>query len=292
MHKKIDNRNILVRFWQYQAERSPLIGIVAMAALTVSVFANFTSLSLRNYLLSVVIVTLYLIQTRMSDEKKDFEHDTKFHKDRPVQRGVVSLRELLLVNRIAMVSQLVIYVSFFDLKIFTFGLFSQGYAFLAKKEFFIRSWIRQHFFTYYFLHYIQWIILNLAILIIIKPVGVPYWQLISFVILNITIIDIARKMFAIEDDTTDDTFSARLGHTGSATVLSINGLLITLGAFYLINGHAKNYLWIILPVLAMGYIFNSTYHYAIEPNRTNANYVKYAGITMLLAGTLGVILGA
>lgn len=188
MGKKMNNHNVLARLWQYQAERSPMVGVIVMAALTVGVFASFASFSLRNYLISVIIVILYLIQNRLSDEKKDFEHDNKFHKDRPVQRGLVSLQELLVANRISIISQIVLYVSFLDLKIFALGLASQGYAYLAKKEFFVRDWIRQHFFTYYFLHYLQWIIFNLAILAIIQPLDVAYWKLIVFVILNIAII--------------------------------------------------------------------------------------------------------
>jgi len=289
---KKDPRPLLIRLWVFQQERAPLPAMLVMASLTVGVFANFAHFSLRSFLVAVGIVTLYLIQTRTSDEKKDFEHDNQFHKDRPVQRGVVSLEELLVINRLSIVSQIALYASFLDMRIFLFGLASQGYAFLTRKEFFVREWIRQHFFTYYFLHYIQLVILNLAILNIIKPVGVAYWQLITFVMLNIIIVEVGRKMFAVEDDTTDDTFSAQLGHKGSALTLSLTGIAITGGAYYFINGHAQNYLWIILPVLATGFILNSAYHYAIEPNKTNANNVKYAGIFMLLAGMLSVILGA
>lgn len=289
---KKDPRPLLVRLWIFQLERAPILAMLTMSALTVGVFATFADFSWRTFLIPVAIVTLYLIQTRTSDEKKDYEHDNKFHKDRPVQRGIVTLDELLLINRLSIASQLLLYASFMDARIFAFGLLSQGYAFLTRKEFFVREWIRQRFFTYYFLHYIQLVILNLAILNIVKPIGVAYWQLITFVMLNIIIVELGRKMFAVEDDTTDDTFSAQLGHKGSATALFVTGLLITLGAYYFISQHAQGYLWIILPILAMGYVLNSAYHYAIEPNRANANYVKYAGIFMLLTSTLSVILGA
>lgn len=291
MNIKKDPRSLPIRLWEFQKERAPIFVMLVMASLTVGVFATFAHTTLRNFAVAVAIICLYLTQTRASDEKKDFEHDNQFHKDRPVQRGVVTLEELRIVNQIAIYAQLLLYASFLDLRIFVYGLFSQGYAILTRKEFFVREWIRQHFFTYYFLHYIQLVILNLAILNIIKP-SVPYWQLITFVMLNIISVEVGRKMFAKEDDTTDDTFSAQLGHKGSAIVLSLVAIAITLNAYYFIHQHAGRTLLIIAPVLTMGLVINNAYHYAIEPNRSNAKYVEYAAALLVLGSMLSVIFGA
>jgi 4-hydroxybenzoate polyprenyltransferase len=289
---KKDTRLFPVRLWDYQKERAPIFAMLIMATLIVGIFYIFSDHNVRNYVISIFIVVLYLIQTRTSDEKKDFEHDNKYHKDRPVQRGVVSLKELYVINISSIIPQLLLYVSFLSLRILIFGLLSQGYAFLTRKEFFVRDWIREHFFTYYATHYFQLIILNLAILTIVKPTGVAWWILIAFVMLNIIIVELGRKMFAVEDDTTDDTFSAQLGHKGSAVTTSLFALTITLIAFYFINLHGQRYIYIIAPIIGMGVVFNSAYHYAIEPDRTGSKNIRNASILMLLTATVGVILGA
>ncbi len=102
-----------------------------------------------------MIISLYLIQIRTADEKKDFEHDNKYHPDRPVQRGVVTLNELAIINTMSIVGQLLIYASFANTQIFLLGVLSQSYAFLTRKEFFVRDWIRQHFYIYYISHYVK-----------------------------------------------------------------------------------------------------------------------------------------
>lgn len=291
MKTERDKRPLIARLWTFQAERAPVIVLVTMASLTVGVFATFAHFSLQSYIVSVMIVYLYLIQTRTSDEKKDFEHDNQFHPNRPVQRGVVSLDELAIIGRVVIVSQLVLYASFGSIPILLFGFASQAYAFLTRKEFFVREWLRNHFFTYYFTHYIQLVILNFAILNIINPANVPFWQLAGFMMLNTILIELGRKMFATEDDTTDDTFSAQLGHKGSALAFALFGLTITLSAYYFISQNAHRLIFVIAPVLALGFVINSAYHYAIESNRANAKNVEYSAALLVITGMLSVILG-
>lgn len=286
-----DKRPLAVRLFVFQKERAPILAMLVMSALAVGVFSKFGHPGVWQITASILIICLYLIQIRSSDEKKDFEHDNRFHPHRPVQRGVVTLHELAVVNVIAIGLQLVLYASFLNIWIFALGLLSQGYAYLTRKEFFVRTWIRKHFYTYYVLHYIQLVILNLAILNIIRP-NVPYWMLIVFVMLNIISVEVARKMLGTEDDTTDDTFSAQLGHKGSAATLSVTAILITINAYYFIEHYGQNPIYLALPVVTMGLVLNNAYHYSIEPDRKRAKLVEVSGALMLVGSMLGVILGA
>src|SRR5580704_1130438 len=148
-------RPLSLRLWEYQAERSPFVPMVVMAAVTVGVLWRFSHTSIWRYAISTVIVVLYLIQIRVSDEKKDFEHDNDYYKTRPVQRGLITLGELDRVKIFAIFMQLLLYASFLSPQIFLFGLVSQGYAYLTRREFFVRNWIREHFYIYNFSHYVQ-----------------------------------------------------------------------------------------------------------------------------------------
>ncbi len=61
---------------------------------------------------------------------------------------------------------------------------------------------------YYVSHYVQLVILFYAITSIIRPIGESYWSFISLFMLCVITTEIGRKMFAEEDDTIDDTYSA------------------------------------------------------------------------------------
>ncbi len=290
--KKKDTRPLAVRLWVFQRERAPLYAVLIMTLVTTGVAYTFADTPIKNYLVAATIIMLYLLQIRTADEKKDYEHDNKYHPDRPVQRGVVTLQELAVVNKFCIGLQLLLYASFLDWRIFGLGLLSQGYAILTKKEFFVREWIRQHFYIYYLSHYVQLVILFYAMTQIIEPSGVNPWVFVGLFMAGVITTELGRKMFAVEDDTTDDTYSAQLGHSGSAVAISLLATIMTLIAFYLINRGAQDYLWIIAPVISLGLLINNAYHYAIEPNKKNANNIELASNVMYVVTMLSVILGA
>lgn len=88
---KKNNKALISRLWSYQWERIPLLLITVVAGVNVGVVSTFSNQALfPRFFAAVTIIVLYMIQIRASDEKKDFEHDNKFHKNRPVQRGLVT----------------------------------------------------------------------------------------------------------------------------------------------------------------------------------------------------------
>ncbi len=262
-----------------------------MAATTVGAVYSFSDQGWLNYIVATLIIALYLIQIRTADEHKDFEHDNKYHPNRPVQRGVVSLNELAVINKLSIILQLALYASFLNIRIFSLGLLSQFYAFLTRKEFFVREWIRQHFFIYYFSHYIQLVILFYAMVSIIQPAGESYWSFVLLFMLGVIATEIGRKMLAVEDDTVDDTYSAQLGHKGSAIALVLISSLIIVTVYYFLNTHSQNILYLIALLAVLGVIFNSAYHYAIKPDRKNAKLVEQSANLLYITAMLVIILG-
>jgi hypothetical protein len=291
MNKK-NKAPILVRLWQYQSERVPLLAIITMAALTTGVVAHFGKTSYIRFAASAVIVVLYLIQIRTSDEKKDFEHDNKYYKDRPVQRGLVTLNELQNVGRIAIITQLLIYASFANLRLFLIGLLSQIYAYLTRKEFYIRVRLRKHLLTYNLLHQVQLIILFFAVINILQPTKLSYAQLLLFMIVNIATVELARKTLPANEDGAKDSYSARLGYRGVAIALLLFAVLAATTSVYILSQNMAHMLFIILPMLALIPITGFAYHYAINPNKQNQKGIESSAIIIFIACMLSLILGA
>lgn len=294
MANQKDRPNLINRLCQYQSERVPIIVLGIMSSLTVGVLYHFSHAPMIRYIISVVIIMLYLIQIRASDEEKDYEHDNHFYKNRPVQRGLVTLKELGKINKSTIAMQLLLYVSFLDLRIFLLGLLSQSYAFLTRKEFFVRRWIREHFWIYSFAHNIQLIILFFAIINIIQPTGRSYEQLLLLVVLNIAVLEIGRKTLPAEKDIAKDTYSYHLGYKGIAFSL-IFALILNLSfAAFLVAGGVYLYLsaWLLLPVATSIATATLAVRYGINPDSKNQKRMEGGVLLTFVASMLSVILGA
>lgn len=93
---------VLARLWTYQAERFPLIQTVpllaAFSAASVTASARLAGRpvpELSVYLIAFLIVMVFFFQMRALDEVKDAETDRRYRPERPIPRGLVSLRLIL-----------------------------------------------------------------------------------------------------------------------------------------------------------------------------------------------------
>ncbi|MCX7644633.1 MAG: UbiA family prenyltransferase [Rhodobacteraceae bacterium] len=91
--------NLARRLWAYQAERFPLLRTVPLLAVfsaaAVNVSAVLAGRSLPGpgaYATAFVLAFVLFFQMRAADEVKDAEDDRRFRPERPIPRGLVSLR--------------------------------------------------------------------------------------------------------------------------------------------------------------------------------------------------------
>ena len=98
----------LARLWIYQAERFPLIQTVpllgAFSAASVTASARLADRPLPDiatYLAAFLIVMVFFWQMRALDEVKDAETDRRYRPERPIPRGLVSLRLILWLAAVA-----------------------------------------------------------------------------------------------------------------------------------------------------------------------------------------------
>ena len=99
---------VLARLWTYQAERFPLIQTVplltAFSAASVTASARLADRPLPDlgaYLIAFLIVMVFFFQMRALDEVKDAETDRRYRPERPIPRGLVSLKLILWIAAIA-----------------------------------------------------------------------------------------------------------------------------------------------------------------------------------------------
>ncbi len=97
-----DTAPYLSRLWIYQSERFPLaktvplLAVFSAASITISaVLAERALPSLWGYLVGFGIVLCLFFQMRVCDEIKDVDDDRAFRPERPIPRGLVSLKEIV-----------------------------------------------------------------------------------------------------------------------------------------------------------------------------------------------------
>jgi len=99
---------LLARLWTYQAERFPLIQTVpllgAFSAASVTASARLADRPLPGpwaYLAAFLIVMVFFWQMRALDEVKDADIDRRYRPERPIPRGLVSLKLILWLAAVA-----------------------------------------------------------------------------------------------------------------------------------------------------------------------------------------------
>jgi len=94
-----DPRDVMARLWIYQAERFPLARTVplllAFSASSVTASAHLAGRPVPGpaaYATAFLVVLVFFWQVRVADEVKDADVDRRYRPERPIPRGLVSLR--------------------------------------------------------------------------------------------------------------------------------------------------------------------------------------------------------
>ena len=167
---------------------------------------------------------LYLLQLRITDEYKDFDHDRKFYPLRPVSRGLVSLPELGRLLVLVIILELILVSkqgSFF------WFLILESYAFVMSHEFWAKQWMKNHFSSNILLHELSVIPLFIYLFSFNQRIVLSPQVLLTavFLGLNFFLLEIGRKIRPKYELVGDDTYLEQYGFTG--TVL-LSGAVITI----------------------------------------------------------------
>ena len=114
-----------------------------------------------------IVIFMFFLQLRITDEFKDYEEDLKYRAYRPVQRGIISLKALRKIGIATVIIQ-IIFAHAINPKIIYYMALVWFYMFLMAKEFFIKKWLTKRILIYALSHVV---IMAFITLVITKSTG-------------------------------------------------------------------------------------------------------------------------
>ena len=247
----------------YATERFPAVlaftfSFLLMIAIDLYLFATIRIDAV--FFVGGMILVLFLFRVRLGDDIKDLAYDSKFHRDRPVQRGAIDSAELKKMLGAGLVVELLLQAFLFSLALPLYILLV-FYWFLMFRDFFWPKFARQHFFIYILLHqlifaFYVYYLFYISVRELLIP-GIKDLAAIFFIFICMFIYEISRKMVHRYDtagNVTDDTYIYRWG---KANVLLLLALFFALQYVCLIVIFGSINLFLIANVLLIiaGFLF-------------------------------------
>lgn len=209
------------RWRLYFRERFPLpLQAPVIAVFSSSVFVYASALrgqsgrpSLTAAGVAFAVVLLVFLQLRILDEFKDFEQDRRFRPDRPVPRGIVTLRELGWLGGVAAFGQVAASALVGTRALGALALV-WAYAGLMTAEFFAPAWLKAHPLAYMASHMV---VVPLIVAYVATCAGAetpapPLIWLAGMSYLSFCVFEIGRKIRAPADEQEGvETYSASWG---------------------------------------------------------------------------------
>ena len=220
------------RWWTYQKERfplaayAPLIAAFSFDAVGYSALGrgSVTGLGWRQTAAAFLTSLLFFLQLRLADEFKDFEDDLRYRPYRPVQRGLVKLRELGFLAAACAPLQLLLAL-WLSVRLLPLLAMVWAYLLLMTKEFFVPSWLKRHPLLYLLSHMLitpliflfasacDWMTAGYN-----RPSNGLLWMM-AVGYCNGMVVEIGRKIRAPEDEETGvETYSFLWGRRNAVLV--------------------------------------------------------------------------
>ncbi len=188
--------------------------VLSSAAMVIPKNAQWSDLILPIFV-GTITCLLFMFSIRVFDDCKDVVFDNQYYANRPVQRGLISLKELQSINSLAIAVQIVINVMM-SVHVFVYWVVAMAYSLFAKAEFFSKQQIRKKFMLYNFLNLMQLFFLQIYVYVLVQPVldlkNMLLYIHFIFVLANAVILEVARKLKSKSDESQGlDTYSGRYG---------------------------------------------------------------------------------
>jgi 4-hydroxybenzoate polyprenyltransferase len=213
------------RLWIYQAERFPVFkhGLLIAAFSSCGICLSrllrqaLSWPSAQTFVVAFVVLFGLFLQLRIADEFKDAEVDARYRPQRPVPRGLLSLKVLLWVAIVTAVIQVVACVWLYPQLI---GLLILVWAYMAlmSAEFFVPEWLKKHPVVYLWSHMLIMPLIDIWVSACDwmpeggghLPGGLGYFLALSF--LNGVVLEMGRKTYTPAQEREGvETYSALWG---------------------------------------------------------------------------------
>jgi 4-hydroxybenzoate polyprenyltransferase len=235
---------LLKRLWIYQGERIPLfktaILLAAFSAASVNVSALLAARALPGwpaYAAAFIVSLVIFMQLRACDEYKDGPEDQLYRPERPIPRGLVSLRLILGIGG-ALVPVALVVAWAYHAPLIVLLLVVWLWLGLMTAEFGVPEWLKSRPVLYLCSHMAIMPLLDLFVTGVewLPAEGVPAPALVLFLLLSFAngcVIEIGRKIWAPQNERKGvETYSGLWGVNRSVTIW----MTVTGAAFLLLVG--------------------------------------------------------
>lgn len=294
----MSKNSLLSRFNEYQKERFPFAVLIFTTGIIIlSSYAVINQeFHLFTFFLTLFFSLSFLFHIRVKDEERDFFDDSKYHKQRPIQKGIINLSELKCIDYSLLVISIILLIIGFKkaLPIFLIGLV---FIFFSSKDFFIRKKIINKPILYHLLNSIQMIILIFFIYLIINP-NFKLNNLIIihiiFVQLCIFLIEVVRKIKPSENqENLNDSYLSKLGIKKLKYLLLILFLSMFLTFIIIITTIKSNLLIISISLISlficMYWLFGNINKIKIQNMLLSCSLIYYLLLNLLIFISGGLI---
>lgn len=250
-------RGLGARLWEYQAERFPvfkhgaLIAAFGASAVCLSALLRGAAPSLLAIVVAVLVLFGFFFQLRVADEHKDNEDDTKYRPERPVPRGLVTLKELRIVAIGVGVAQVGL-TAWLDWRLIVLLLAVWGWLAIMTKEFFVPKWLKARPLVYMVSHMAimplidlyatacDWLPNNFAMH---DGFGLTLGAFLLLSLVNGSAIEIARKSWAPEQEREGVETYSKIWKPGPSGVAVMSIVLAGLALAAFINVRSQAGVW-------------------------------------------------
>jgi 1,4-dihydroxy-2-naphthoate octaprenyltransferase len=213
-------------FYLYQKERFPIVvlGLSFLPAILSSGAVVVAQAEFKFVLIALIISIAYLLHVRIIDEFRDYEHDLRHHKERPVSSGIISLKELKVIDWLAIVAvPLASLYSGPEALLISVAMLL--YSYFARNEFFLGLQFRRHFYLYNAVNLVQMLLLQILVYTIANP-SFSFTTLVTvhflFTTTGTIIFEFLRKVKSPGDDGTGkDTYTWFLGLDNALLIYAV-----------------------------------------------------------------------
>jgi len=254
----------------------------------VNPYASPADLGVLQYVTAGVVTLTWFMLMRIADEHKDFEEDSKFRPYRPVQRGIVTLKELRIIGVMLVLAQIGLSIWVGLPLLITLGIAYIWFV-LMTAEFFVPKWLKRHLTIYLLSHMMILPLINLYVTSIewLPRGGVFSFGLLAYMISSFcdgTVVEVGRKLRAKEDeeygvDTYTQIWGPRRAMAVWALVITASLASTVFAGFQVRIG--LHILVILLPLYIIALL--AARRFAKDPTPKNAKFFEiFPGIWMFL----------
>jgi hypothetical protein len=243
----------------YLKSRFPVIPLLIFTQLICLSSEKYISGSISSRgVITGFIFLLFFFYIRLLDEFKDFKYDSVYHKDRPVQSGLIKLSEIKVLLVIVLLTMFLLNAY---LRFNGWFLTVILYTFFTYKEFFIKDFYLRYSVLYLVSHELVFIPLYIFFFsnfagYLYSPVIFSNLVLYTFCVIPVTLVEVGRKMqhrFDSRGNKTTDTYAYLWGEYQTIIVFLCLSALASFLLFVLtqnILGTLLVFIFLVVMVLA------------------------------------------